>query len=86
MQVKLLELMDEFGEVIGQLEEVKCVLQLQIKSVENGKKEDQLIRSVLKVHMRLLESVLADGYKLYDKMDGTFLEWNKQYLAISNKE
>lgn len=85
MKDELLDFMAELGNVMSQLEEMKCILQLHLAAVDDGKKDNQIIRSVLNVQMRLVDSALSDGHKLYNHMDGAFLDWDEPEVIDSSR-
>lgn len=72
MKEQLNEILDDFEEIIKQLEDIKNCLIVQSKALLEEKQ--RMFQSSLNVQIRLLEISLKDSYTLHDKIDDTILD------------
>ena len=72
MKEQLNEILDNFEEIIKQLEDIRNCLIVQSKALLEEKQ--RIFQSSLNVQIRLLEISLKDSYTLHDKIDDTILD------------
>lgn len=72
MKEQLNEILDNFEEIIKQLEDIRNCLIVQSKALLEEKQ--RMFQSSLNVQIRLLEISLKDSYTLHDKIDDTILD------------
>lgn len=73
MNDRLYDIMGDLGDVIEDLESIIDIINLEIEAMET-KKDLEVLRSVLRVHLRFIRGIYRDCKAVHERIDITILD------------